>query len=163
MKSDINSMAIAASLLLIGKSLTRNATPVDTSTPETSDSIIFTISGPGNSNVIIPEAEVAIVPGETVLDVTIRILEEADLPFEVAGIGDAAYILSINGISQYQYGPQSKWLYNIDGEYPSLGPAEYTLLDDSRLEWIYTVDGGQDIGAPNISYQRLNNNTLARK
>ncbi|MGL6174320.1 MAG: DUF4430 domain-containing protein [Cellulosilyticaceae bacterium] len=165
MKSDFNKLALAASLLLIKNATNPNSNmrrQTRTRSHTRGDSIIFTISGPSGETVILPETDVAISIGETVLDATLRVLEENNIPFEVAGFGKDAYILSINGIAQYEKGPQSRWLYNIDGEYPPTSPAEYYLKEDQRLEWIYTVDGGKDIGAPNVSFEQRNNNTLAR-
>lgn len=156
MNSDLSKLALVASLLLISKpkprrSLTRG------------DSILFTITGPGGQDVILPETNIAITPGDTVLDASIKAFQEAGIPFEIAGFGKDAYILSIANITQYQDGPQSRWLYNIDGEYPAMSPAEYYLKADNRLEWIYTTDGGKDIGAPLVSFEQRNNNTLARR
>lgn len=163
MRPDLNKLALAASLLLI-KNKTNPTSHMrrQTRTRSRGDSISFTVSGPSDETVILPETDVAISVGETVLDLTIRILEKNNIPFEIAGFGKDAYILSIDGIAQYEKGPQSRWLYNVDGEYPPAGPSEYYLKEDQRLEWIYTVDGGKDIGSPNISFEQRNNNTLAR-
>ncbi|MEG0013759.1 MAG: DUF4430 domain-containing protein [Cellulosilyticaceae bacterium] len=156
MKSDMNKVALAASLFLLGKSMSR-------STTAPGDSIIFTITGPSGQNVILPETDVAISPGESVLDASLRVFDEFNLPYEIAGFGKDTYVLAIDNISQYEKGPESRWLYNIDGVYPSMSPAEYILPADARVEWIYTIDGGKDIGAPLVSFEQRNNNTLARK
>lgn len=156
MNSDFNKLALAASLLLISKSRPRRSLT-------RGDGIIFTITGPSGKDVILPETDLAISPGDTVLDASIKAFQQFNIPFEIAGFGKDAYILSIANITQYQDGPQSRWLYNVDGEYPAMSPAEYPLKADSRLEWIYTTDGGKDIGAPLVSFEQRNNNTLARK
>lgn len=156
MKSDMNKVALAASLFLLGKSMSRSATAPG-------DSIIFTITGPGGQSVILPEIDVPITPSESVLDMSLRVFDQFNIPYEIAGFGKDTYILAIGDISQYEEGPQSRWLYNVDGIYPTMSPAEYVLPADARVEWIYTIDGGKDIGAPSVSFEQRNNNTLARK
>lgn len=166
MKSDMNKVALMASLCLLSRSMSHKSTPhrsIPRSSTTPSDSIIFTITGPAGQNVILPETDVAIAPGESVLDVSLRVFDQFNLPYEIAGFGKDTYVLSIDNIAQYAEGPRSRWLYNVDGVYPAMSPAEYTLPADARVEWIYTIDGGSDIGAPPTSFEQRNNNTLARK
>lgn len=153
MNTDINKVALAASLFLLGKSMSRNSIP-----QVRNDSVIFTITGPRGENVILPEMDIAITPSESILDISIRVFDEFNLPYEIAGFGKDAYILSIDNISQYEEGPESRWLYNVDGNYPPMSPGEYIPTADARIEWIYTTNGGKDIGTPSNSFDQRNNN-----
>ena len=58
-----------------------------------------------------------------------------------------SYISSINSISEGDCGPQSGWMYSVNGDYPGVGCTKYTLSDGDSIRWRYTCNMGADIGA----------------
>lgn len=58
-----------------------------------------------------------------------------------------SYISSINSLGEGDCGPQSGWMYSVNGEYPGVGCTKYTLADGDNIKWRYTCDMGADIGA----------------
>lgn len=58
-----------------------------------------------------------------------------------------SYISSINSIGEGDCGPQSGWMYSVNGDYPGVGCTKYTLSDGDSIRWRYTCNMGADIGA----------------
>ncbi len=94
------------------------------------------------SGVIFENGSVAFTPGETVLDVLKRALKEQNIVLSEK----RGYVRSINGLSEKLRGeqsfPQSGWLYQVNGEFPSVASDQYKLKTGDRVEWIYTCKPG---------------------
>lgn len=57
------------------------------------------------------------------------------------------FVKGICGIENGEFGDASYWLLRVNGEFPEVGADSVILNDGDLVEWIYTVDGGEDIGA----------------
>lgn len=94
------------------------------------------------NGVIFENGAVAITPGETVLDVLKRTLKEQNIALSEK----RGYVRSINGLSEKLRGeenfPQSGWIYQVNGEFPSTASNQYKLKAGDRVEWIYTCKPG---------------------
>ncbi|MGI6453604.1 MAG: S-layer homology domain-containing protein [Syntrophomonadaceae bacterium] len=83
----------------------------------------------------------------SVTDVLGSILNSKGISFQLAVGG--AYIKSIDGLTEKKPGhPLSGWLYRVNGVFPGVSPADYMVQDGDVIDIIYTLDGGQDVGAP---------------
>ena len=60
---------------------------------------------------------------------------------------DSVYIEGIGNIYEFDCGPQSGWMFSVNGIYPGLGCSAYTLADDDVILFNYTCDLGADLGA----------------
>ena len=101
-------------------------------------------------NGILLEATEAECTGwQSVFDVFRKILREEKLHFEYvdASVYDSVYIEGIGNIYEYDCGPQSGWMYSVNGVYPGLGCSAYTLADGDVIVFSYTCDLGADLGA----------------
>lgn len=99
----------------------------------------------GYDGVIIPWTWIDIEEGETVLSLTLRVLDDRDIPYEVSG----GYISSIDGQSEFDKGSKSGWLYRVNKNFESHAsdPAGTVPVNDGDyVEWRYTADFGEDIG-----------------
>ena len=87
--------------------------------------------------------------GQSVFDVLRRILREEKIHFEYvdASAYDSVYIEGIGNIYEFDCGPQSGWMYSVNGVYPGLGCSAYTLADGDVIVFNYTCDLGADLGA----------------
>lgn len=99
--------------------------------------------------------------GETAFDVLCRVCQThscADncqycrssgiqLEYEYTPGFNNYYIEGIHQIYEKDCGSKSGWMYRINGIFPNYGCSEYTLEDGDKIEFIYTCDLGEDIGA----------------
>ncbi len=86
---------------------------------------------------VLPSTELPVCDGDTVYDALIRTAKKYELVIGTDGAGDFAYVKSINGISELQYGDLSGWTYKVNGKSPSVGCGSYKLSDGDSIEFIY--------------------------
>ena len=99
--------------------------------------------------ILLETKEVEFQGGDSVFDVFRRILREEKIHFEYvdASAYDSVYIEGIGNLYEYDCGPQSGWMYSVNGVYPGLGCSAYTLADGDVIVFRYTCDLGADLGA----------------
>lgn len=73
--------------------------------------------------------------------------EESNFEIKKSGSGSFAYVTSIDGLAEKGNGPSSGWMYKVNGAFPSTAAGKYALNSGDTLEWIYTHDGGKDVGS----------------
>lgn len=87
----------------------------------------------------IPKKFYNVPQNSTVKYLTDRALIENGIPFTTNSNG--AYISSINGLAEFDNGPNSGWMYRINGKIASAsGYAELVLKTGDNLTWFYTDD-----------------------
>lgn len=98
---------------------------------------------------ILAQTEVEFQPGDSVFDVFRKVLRERKIHFEYvdAVAYDSVYIEGIGNLYEFDCGPQSGWMYSVNGIYPGLGCSAYTLADGDVIVFQYTCDLGGDLGA----------------
>ncbi|GEM_PF-504428 len=95
--------------------------------------------------------------GQSLLSATTMELQSGDTPLSVlrrCGLSitvSSGYVKTIEGLSEFDHGGKSGWLYSVNGRFPQAGAGSYTLGDGDAVRWIYTVNGGADVGAPSVS------------
>ena len=99
--------------------------------------------------ILLETVEVEFAGGESVFDVFRKVLREEKIHFEYvdATAYDSVYIEGIGNLYEYDCGPQSGWMYSVNGIYPGLGCSAYTLADSDVIVFNYTCDLGADLGA----------------
>lgn len=102
--------------------------------------------------ILLSETEVEFTGGNSVFDVFRQVLRSEKLHFEYvdATVYDSVYIEGIGNLYEYDCGPQSGWMYSVNGIYPGLGCSAYTLVDGDVIVFSYTCDLGADLGAEKI-------------
>lgn len=98
---------------------------------------------------ILAERSVEVQSGATVIDVLRQVLREEKIHFEYtdATAYDSAYIEGIGNLYEFDCGPQSGWMYSVNGVYPGLGCGSYTLSEGDAIVFSYTCNLGEDLGA----------------
>ena len=96
----------------------------------------------GYSGTILNKNNVKINENESLLNLTIRLLEENNISYENRN----GYIASINGEKEFDKGKDSGWMVSVNGEFPQVGAASVILKDKDIVQWLYTYDLGEDIG-----------------
>ena len=102
--------------------------------------------------VMLTVTEVEFTGGESVFDVFRKVLREEKLHFEYvdASAYDSVYIEGIGNIYEFDCGPQSGWMFSVNGVFPGLGCSTYTLADGDAIVFNYTCDLGADLGAEKV-------------
>ena len=86
--------------------------------------------------------------GDSVFDLLQRITRENGIPMEFSsspGFG-SKYIEGINSLYEFDCGPNSGWVYFVNGEKPGVGCDKYEIKPGDDVRWYYTLDLGNDIG-----------------
>lgn len=106
--------------------------------------------------IIFKEKKVVFYEGESVFNVLLREMKKNKIHLEFVNtpIYKSAYIEGIANIYEFDCGAQSGWMYRVNGVYPNYGSSRYTLSRGDKVEWIYTVDLGRDIGADGVGGQK---------
>ncbi len=91
---------------------------------------------------VLPQTEVGIFEGNTVLDVLQYVAKENDIQLEVAGLGKTAYVKGIDNLYEFDYGAASGWMYTINGtdNKPMVSCGAYELKNSDQIEWIYVTE-----------------------
>ena len=87
-----------------------------------------------------------ITPGESAFDVLQREARAAGIPVEHTGASNV-YIRGIGNLREFDCGDLSGWKYRVNGQFPSVGIGGYLLQDGDVVEFVYTCDGGPDVGS----------------
>ena len=98
---------------------------------------------------LLAQTTVEFEAGDSVFDVFRQVLRQQKIHFEYtdAQIYDSVYIEGIGNLYEFDCGPQSGWMFSVNGVYPGLGCSAYTLADGDVILFSYTCDLGADLGA----------------
>jgi len=91
--------------------------------------------------VILPECAVPLCKGETVYDLLIQTARAEGITVER---GSTSYIQGIAGIREHDFGQLSGWVYQVNGQTPSVGCDSYELQSGDRVEWLYSLELGRE-------------------
>lgn len=105
------------------------------------------------SGVLLSTGPVTAYEGDTVFDLLRRELTARKLHFEYtdANLYKSIYIEGICNLYEFDCGPQSGWVYSVNGQFPNLGCSGYTLSDGDQVVFAYTRDLGKDVGGGDFS------------
>ncbi|MFF2446451.1 DUF4430 domain-containing protein [Neobacillus sp. NPDC058068] len=119
----------------------------DTQTPALSK-VSLSIMADKETGTILPATTVEIKEGDTVLDVLIKMTREKKIPMSFrGGTGATAYVEGIDNLFEFDKGQGSGWMFRVNGIFPNRGAGVIPLLNGDRIEWLYTLDLGKDLGA----------------
>ncbi len=104
------------------------------------------------NGVILPPTEVPFFEGENVFQVLRRTLKAEGVHFEFQNtpIYNTAYIEGIGNLYEFDCGELSGWVYRVNGVFPGYGCSRYVLQGGERIEFLYTLNLGEDVGGNNI-------------
>lgn len=107
---------------------------------------------------IIPATEVPYVSGDSVADVTVRLLNTMGLDYDSTGTAADGFYLSalkdfeLNGtyyptFGEFDAGSQSGWCVRVNNWHINQGSSAVEVEDEDVITWLYTCQYGADIGA----------------
>ena len=113
-------------------------------------------------SIVISKNEVPLQPTEmeikdydTVLQALISITMEKAIHMDYrGGQGPTAYVQGMGNVYEFDRGQGSGWMYRVNGIFPDRGAGVVPLLDGDRVEWLYTTNLGEDLGADLQPFRR---------
>ena len=100
--------------------------------------------------VILPPTRYVLRPGDTVFDILDRAVRYNRIQMEYQGAREnsfgSVYIQGLHYLYEFSCGPLSGWMYRVNGEFPSEGIDSIELHNGDKVEWLFSCDGGADIG-----------------
>lgn len=98
--------------------------------------------------VILAQAQAPFEEGDTAFSLLQRLTRQEGIHLEASftpGYG-SSYVEGIANLYEFDCGPQSGWLYLVNGVSPGQGSSQCALSPGDTVEWIYTCDMGADAG-----------------
>lgn len=84
----------------------------------------------------------SVASGTTVYE----LLLQTGLNIQTSNSDLGVYIQAIEGLAEFDEGPNSGWMYRIGKTFPNHSASAHRLKDGDYVEWLYTRDLGNDIG-----------------
>jgi hypothetical protein len=105
----------------------------------------FLVSSDG---IIMENRTVQFSEGESVFDVLLRETRASGIHMSFKNVPafKSAYVEAIHNLYEFDAGALSGWVYRVNGWGPNFGASRYILEAGDRIEWLYTVDLGRDVG-----------------
>ncbi len=82
------------------------------------------------------------------LDVLEQAAATKNMQVSVIGSAKSAYARGIDGLFEKDFGPNSGWLYQVNGTFPNISCGSYPVKNGDEIAWLYTENLGTDRGAP---------------
>ncbi len=78
--------------------------------------------------------------GESAFDAFVTAAQTAKLQYETDGSGESAYLVGIGNLYAGDSGENSGWLFEVNGEMPSVSCGQYELEDGDEVVFRYVRD-----------------------
>lgn len=108
-----------------------------------SDSMVSILPSDG---IILDSFEFEYEDGATVFDVLAKVVKENKIHMEYTGTKTVPYVEGVANLYEFDCGPLSGWMYQVNGWFPSFSMGQYVVERGDRIEIIYTCDLGEDVG-----------------
>lgn len=112
--------------------------------PVPAKKITLSVTGDNVKGSILPATSMELREGDTAYTVLSRQLGSK---VKARGSNATIYVESIDGLSEFDRGPQSGWMYSVNGTFPNYSAGSYTLQAGDVVAWRYTLNLGKDLGA----------------
>ena len=94
---------------------------------------------------ILKETAFPLSEGNTVYDILLEACRQNKIHMEKSGAEGMIYIVGIGYIYEFDFGDLSGWKYYVNGVSPSIGCDQYALKDGDSINWLYSLELGNDI------------------
>ena len=98
---------------------------------------------------ILGKKKIEFTDGESVFDVLKRACNTYGIQIEYryTPMYESYYIEGLHHLYEFDCGPESGWMYKVNGWFPNYGCSSYKLKKDDDIVWCYTCKGlGADVG-----------------
>ena len=110
---------------------------------ELSDSMLSILPEDG---VILDSFEFEYKDGATVFEVFAEVVKANKIHMEYTGTKTVPYVEGVANLYEFDCGPLSGWMYQVNGWFPSFSMGQYEVDRGDHIEIIYTCDLGEDVG-----------------
>jgi hypothetical protein len=110
---------------------------------ELSDSMLSVLPEDGT---VLRDFEVRYEDGATVFEILAAVAKENKIHMEYTGTAKIPYIEGVANLYEFDCGPLSGWMYQVNGWFPSFNMGQYKIERGDKIEVIYTCDLGEDVG-----------------
>lgn len=96
---------------------------------------------------IVSQTNVELKEGDTVLDVTRRIVKQRGIQISVRGAGAGAYVEGIDNLYEFDEGQNSGWMIRLDGQLIKQSAGATPISEGQTIYWFYTTNYLKESGA----------------
>ena len=115
----------------------------ETSKGEAVGSVTLSVECEAAGKTFFPSAPVDIYDGDTAFDVLLRIANENRIAVAYSRPYGDVYVSAIGGVSEFDYGATSGWMYSVNGVSPSVSASACKLKSGDVLAWYYVTEISQ--------------------
>ena len=111
-----------------------------------SDGITVYFTLKSDSTTWLPRRAVTVEEDATVCEVLMQVLDKEGYTYDDPSDGYVAWVRHPNGdrLAEFDHGPNSGWMYTLNGEHPTRNINEQTLEDGDKVVFHYTGDYTQE-------------------
>ncbi|MGL4742706.1 MAG: DUF4430 domain-containing protein, partial [Sarcina sp.] len=122
-----------------------NSSNTVTQIENTNEYIYVNLTGVNNS--LIGTYKIKSTKNMSAFDATKTAFDLNDIDIKSRGAGMTKYVFSINDLAEFDHGGSSGWMYKVNGSFPNKSCGIFDVKPSDKIEWVYTIDGGKDVGA----------------
>ena len=111
---------------------------------EPKQTVTITIAGDQEKGTVLSSTKVEMSEGNTVLDITTKILKQKKIPISVTGSGSGAYVEGIANLFEFDRGPLSGWTVKKNGSTLDRSAGIVKVKNGDSIQWIYTTNYQED-------------------
>ncbi len=122
-------------------------TPPKKEPEQPSSYVNFSIDAREVKGQIVPQTKVERKEGDTILDITRRILKQKGIQLSVRGANAGAYVEGIDNLYEFDEGQNSGWMIRLDGALIKQGVGATPVAEGQTIYWFYTTNYLEESGA----------------
>lgn len=102
---------------------------------------------------ILAPVTVSFEEGESAFDMLLRVCRENGIHMEYSEtpLYNSVYIEGIQNLYEFDVGPLSGWMCEVNGRFPNCSLSHHTLHENDTVRLVYTCNCGQDVGGSNAA------------
>lgn len=106
--------------------------------------VLLSITTGDVKGTILADTNVEYQEGDTALDITLRMLQEKGIQYDVTGSGGGAYVRGFDNLYEFDEGPLSGWHIRVNGEMIDRSAGIYPVKIGDSINWNYTTNYMED-------------------
>ncbi|AVR00055.1 hypothetical protein OBCHQ24_13890 [Oceanobacillus iheyensis] len=114
---------------------------------EPSSYVTFSVDARDIKGQIVPQTRVERKEGDTILDITRRVLKQKGIQFSVTGSNSTAYVQGIDNLYEFDEGQNSGWMIRLDGALIKQSAGATPVQYGQVIYWFYTTNYLEESGA----------------
>ena len=104
----------------------------------------LSVEGDSRKGTILPAVQVLLRDGDTAYSILAR---KMGSKVKAKGSGSNIYVYEIDGLAEFDRGPSSGWMFEVNGRNPDISASAYVLKDKDVVNWYYSSDSNESLGA----------------